>query len=186
MPHSPLRIWQQPQAGAAIVEHQAGIVDERSVYAGYTGLIAKLRGSHPEAHAWARRGREMSAVPQVTVAEAVGLLGYHAGPGVHVVDPMALTDSLLARLPADHPWRIGHFRRRLPEGYLAFLSACVARAFPGHAVAAPRTTCGDGSSAFDRLDPSIARDYERILIATQRPLLEGSRLALLARGGLAW
>jgi arabinofuranosyltransferase len=186
MPHTPLRIWQQPRAGAAIVEHQAGIVDERSVYAGYTGVIAAWRGSRPDAHAWARRGREMSSVPQVTVAEAVGFMGYHAGPGVHIVDPLALTDPLLARLPAEHPWRIGHFRRPLPAGYLAFLSACVARAFPGHAVVPPTTTCLDGPTALAGLDPSIARDYQRIALATQRPILDGPRLALLARGGLAW
>ena len=123
---------------------------------------------------------------KVIAFEAVGLLGYHAGPGVHILDPMALTNPLLARLPADEPWRIGHFRRPLPSGYVRMLESCVARAFPGHAIAPPTVTCVDDPSATQGLDRSIAREYERIVIATQRPLLDGPRLALLARGGLTW
>ncbi len=49
-----------------------------------------------------------------------GLVGYYAGPDTHVVDPLGLTDPLLARLPAEFnpDWRTGHFRRHVPPGYI--------------------------------------------------------------------
>ena len=48
------------------------------------------------------------------------MFGYYAGPNVYVVDELALADALLARLPARRvdQWRIGHFQRTLPAGYL--------------------------------------------------------------------
>jgi arabinofuranosyltransferase len=49
----------------------------------------------------------------------IGFLGFHAGPHIHIVDRNGLADPLLARLPArdSQDWRIGHFRRNVPEGY---------------------------------------------------------------------
>ena len=128
----------------------------------------------------------MRVAPRVVIFEAVGLFGYHAGPGIHIADPMALTDPLLARLPADKPWRIGHFRRTLPLGYVELLESCVARAFPGHAIAPPTATCVDDSAATRTLDPAVASEYERLAVLTQRPLFDRERLAHLARGALAW
>jgi arabinofuranosyltransferase len=48
------------------------------------------------------------------------MLGYYAGPEVHIVDRGALCDPILARLPARFfpDWRIGHYWRVLPGGYL--------------------------------------------------------------------
>jgi arabinofuranosyltransferase len=53
----------------------------------------------------------------------IGRYGYYAGPEVHIVDGCALSDPLLARLPPlpDPFWRVGHFRRGIPDGYLATL-----------------------------------------------------------------
>ena len=47
------------------------------------------------------------------------MTGYYAGPTVHIVDPLALADPLLARLPPKRKinWRIGHFERTIPAGY---------------------------------------------------------------------
>src|SRR5262249_17424436 len=47
-----------------------------------------------------------------------GMFGYFAGPDLHIVDTMGLGDALLARLPAVRPWRIGHFQRLVPDGYV--------------------------------------------------------------------
>ena len=56
------------------------------------------------------------------VAEnVVGLQAFAAGPKVHLIDRFALTEPLLARIPyepSDKNWRIGHFLRALPDGYL--------------------------------------------------------------------
>jgi arabinofuranosyltransferase len=47
----------------------------------------------------------------------IGFAGYFAGPGVHVIDPYALSDPVLARLPAQRKFRVGHYERHMPEGY---------------------------------------------------------------------
>jgi hypothetical protein len=54
---------------------------------------------------------------------AAGALGYLNGSFAHVVDPF-LCDPLLVRLPLQDRahWRIGHFKRRLPEGWLETLA----------------------------------------------------------------
>lgn len=58
------------------------------------------------------------------VGVACGGLGSSAistGPFVHWIDPCGLTDAFLAGRPfssADLHWRMGHFERSLPEGYV--------------------------------------------------------------------
>ena len=55
------------------------------------------------------------------VHKTIGGFGFNAkAPEWHIVDPFALAEPLLARLPIFNPehWRIGHFERRLPDGYL--------------------------------------------------------------------
>ena len=54
------------------------------------------------------------------IRKNTGVFGYFAGPQVYIIDYLALSDPLLARLPAiyDLNWRIGHFERVVPEGYL--------------------------------------------------------------------
>lgn len=56
------------------------------------------------------------------VADALGKPGYKKGPNVFVIDNYALSDALLARLPAAE-WEIGHFRRNIPEGYIETLES---------------------------------------------------------------
>jgi arabinofuranosyltransferase len=54
----------------------------------------------------------------------IGFRGFYAGPHVHIIDPLALTDPLLARLPAlrDPRWRVGHYLRAVPDGYVQTLN----------------------------------------------------------------
>jgi arabinofuranosyltransferase len=103
----------------------SGVCDERGFYASFTALSAVHASRLIPEHPWALRGLAdgRRGVP-VSVQGSVGFYGYFAGPGVHVVDLMALTDPLLARLPAgvDRP-RIGHYERRVPLGYLATLES---------------------------------------------------------------
>lgn len=50
----------------------------------------------------------------------LGRVGMSVGPSVHVVDTCGLTDPFLARRAFSArglEWRIGHFERRVPEGY---------------------------------------------------------------------
>jgi arabinofuranosyltransferase len=99
-----------------------GISDERETYYARLGLLR----AH---HQWqspdlldAELAATMRAAGQtVATREAVGMFGYAAGPGLYVVDRFGLGDPLMARLPASGPWRIGHFHRELPAGYIQTL-----------------------------------------------------------------
>lgn len=101
-----------------------GISDERWLHYQTTGLLGGqdtgLGGSaRVGEHPWSRVGLEArERAPTVLVVGNIGLVGFHAGPEVTVIDTRALADPLLARLPASAGWRIGHFTRELPLGYL--------------------------------------------------------------------
>ena len=109
-----------------------GIHDERRWYYPQTGLLRQEPGSiHPN-HPWAYDGLNFRAQNDRLVVRAnIGFLGYFAGPRVHIIDPFALADPLLARLPAVPNSRIGHFRRELPAGYAeSVLGAVPSRIHP--------------------------------------------------------
>jgi arabinofuranosyltransferase len=114
-PYSPWR------AGPAYVKAppQHGIVDERGYYWPGNGWWSVAEGPRP-AHPFAATGRRMAerGVTRAVKATA-GMVGYYGGPDLHLVDPLGLTDPLLARLPArsDHHHRVGHYRRAVPDGY---------------------------------------------------------------------
>jgi arabinofuranosyltransferase len=91
---------------------EAGITDERGYYFKESSLRAHLAGLD----------RTPPPLTQpVTVAGTVGATGLQAGLDRILVDENALCDPLLARLPAERPWRVGHFQRTLPVGYLQSL-----------------------------------------------------------------
>lgn len=92
-----------------------GIADERGIYYPATGLLAN--NSENNAHPRADLGRSWAADERdVHVAFAIGMTGYYAGPDEYIVDPLALSSPLLARLPGSG--RVGHYERRLPAGYI--------------------------------------------------------------------
>ena len=94
-------------------------MDERRNYYEFAGLLkVGLRGI-PE-HAWTSDGEELRrGGPQVVVRTNIGLVGFYAGPEVHIIDRLALSDPLLARLPGgDSTSIIGHLIRPIPEGYV--------------------------------------------------------------------
>jgi arabinofuranosyltransferase len=102
-----------------------GIADERKYYFAGTGLMrANALESYPD-HGWAHEGRALrkQGEANIVVHGNIGFRGYFAGPKTHYVDPLGLTDPLLARLPAMHRsnWRIGHFERHIPHGYIKTL-----------------------------------------------------------------
>ncbi len=99
------------------------IADERGYYFQRLGLYraAGFRGLDRDLEA--AKGRAARAKgPHVVMGGNIGVFGFHAGPEVHVLDGFALADPLLARLPIRSTnWRIGHFVRRLPDGYFKSL-----------------------------------------------------------------
>jgi hypothetical protein len=54
----------------------------------------------------------------------IGVIGFGVGEQAHIIDPW-LCDPVLMRLPLADPdyWRIGHFFRRFPAGYLESLAS---------------------------------------------------------------
>ncbi len=88
----------------------------------------------------------------------VGALGYFAGPHVYVVDEVGLGDPLLARLPARRPWRIGHFTRDIPAGYVESIES--------------------GENRIE--DPGVAAYYDRLRTMTRGPLRGLDRFRVIA------
>jgi arabinofuranosyltransferase len=143
-----------------------GIADERSLYAPYT---APWNGYELREHPWAQQGRAASRRGAAVIPRAaIGLFGFHAGPEVHVVDVNALSDPLLARLPARDPGasRIGHHTRDIPDGYLETLRS------------------GENQIA----DPALAAFYDRLSLLTRGELMTRRRLVQIARfaGGVVY
>jgi arabinofuranosyltransferase len=177
---SPLRMG-TPFVPPGQVRVGHGIVDERSVYYPATGFVPVLRGVRYTSFMWAH---ETMPVPIVWKVGAIGILGFTSGPALHAVDPLALADPLLARLPVTPgtTWRIGHFERDLPEGYEDTLKGCLSRVFPRAAVRPPTSSClpyWDEANRFT--DPRIAGAYRELMLITQGPLLDRSRAAAIVR-----
>ena len=99
-----------------------GIVDERRIYYDSLGLLSPNRDV-PAAGVASAFMRAFQRGPAVIAWPQVGRYAYVAGDNVHFCDSWLL-DPLLTRLPVADParWRIGHFERRFPEGYLESLA----------------------------------------------------------------
>lgn len=97
----------------------AGIADERGFYYQGTGLIPCLRDGTWKTHPWLKLGQSLSKMQEGIYARGtIGMIGYAAGPKIKWIDPMALADPFLARLPSRDGARPGHFERAFPDGYL--------------------------------------------------------------------
>ncbi|MFH1067171.1 MAG: hypothetical protein V1746_04660, partial [bacterium] len=100
-----------------------GICNERLYYARTNSLAEASRVMDLPCHRWRLRGTHLKlsrTAKKILARRTVGMVGFYAGPNVHIVDTFALSDPLLARLPVKRKvsWRIGHFERILPSGYL--------------------------------------------------------------------
>lgn len=111
------------------------ITDERAFYAGDTALPRVVSAAWSDLPApWLRPSpyrlndhfadalqvrRQAEANGRQYIAYgAIGVLGFYAGPAVHIIDPYALSDPFLARLPAScRPCRPGHYLRAYPIGF---------------------------------------------------------------------
>ncbi|WP_183634488.1 hypothetical protein [Niveibacterium umoris] len=109
---------------APVILPTSGIADERAAYSYATGIWVIASNGGVLEHPLASSGRELAQHgAQVIVGCYVGMLGFFAGPEVHIVDVMALTEPFLARLPGRDNPRVGHFERALPPGYFESLVA---------------------------------------------------------------
>lgn len=133
---------------------ESGITDERSVYFPRASLVNASRSTFNEPE---YRSRD-TAFHRPFIMDVCGLLGdagVNWGPDAHALDACALADPLLARLPAvwNTEWRIGHFRRMIPNGY--------------------RESLPNGANVIQ--DASLRQFYDQIRLITRGPLFSKER-----------
>ena len=134
-----------------------GIADERGYYFRASGLLFYRGGAEFPDHPGTRTGIELRDAPNPgAIVRMVGYFGFAAGPEKIVVDPFGIADPLLARLPVADPddWRIGHFERALPAGYVESVLT--------------------GENAIE--NPELRKFHDRIRLIVSGPLFSAERL----------
>ncbi len=104
-----------------------GIADERGYYFEHLSLYKyifrdKDNNVFPDNRQVAAGNKFRGSAEKIIVKVAVGLFGYYSGTEKIIIDPFAITDPLLARMPVPGWSRIGHFRRVVPDGYINSVS----------------------------------------------------------------
>lgn len=139
-----------------------GISDERGFYFQKHGLLPALVGYEASGRAFRFRQPDWTAYEyRVQPTCQLGALGLKSGPHVHLVDECALSDPLLARIPAkvNRHWRIGHFYRQFPTDYLKSLEL----------------------RSNEIKDPAMRQYYEYIRLVTRGPLNHPARLKAIVK-----
>lgn len=120
-----------------------------------TGWLSPQRVADFRNLPWAEQGLVARNEKHAIVAKcAVGAYGFNAGPNVFIVDPLAITDGFLSRLPAKQPAYPGHFERAFPKGYVESIVG--------------------GSNQL--ADPALRQLYEKTQLLARAPLLNPTRL----------
>lgn len=139
----------------------AYVINERFFYYGQSGLLTYKIGEPPIRSTFYEDGLKFKdGSEKVVEFPTIGFAGFAAGPNVHIVDHYALSEPLLARLPITKSdlspagWRIGHFTRELPCGYLE--------------------TIKTGQNVI--CDRDLAEYYEHLIIVTRGPLFSWTRI----------
>jgi len=148
---------------SVLVIDKNGIADEQMFYFQSTSLLCFRKNETPpytisfnkiDLKQIGEKFREQGST--LCFQAVIGFLGYFSGPQTHIVDILALADPLLARQPIEdiNEWRIGHFKRAVPDGYLLSIQT-------GRNMIKDRKT---------------ARLYEKIKTITQGPLFSFKRI----------
>jgi arabinofuranosyltransferase len=133
-----------------------GITDERLWYFDEYGLLTRGVRKSDVGSPYAGNRWVYSGTKRIVFVNTLGIKGYMAGPNTSFVDEYALADPLLARLPVYDPvfWRIGHFSRVLPKGYMETLE--------------------EGTIQIS--DPNLAKYYEKLSFIITGPLWNWDRI----------
>lgn len=147
----------------AVPANESGIGDyARGLYV-HTSLEFSLEYDMPT-HEWIQAGRDAGKTPEtVPVWGGMGFGPYFGGPGLVVIDKFGLADGLLSHLPIANPtgrtWRIGHFERAIPAGYV--------------------TSVEKRMNLLQNAD--LARFYDDLLLIERGPIFSRSRFAAMWR-----
>jgi len=130
-PRSPLWSGKNYATILGVKDIVRSIADERGFYYETAGLLNAHVGYPMPHHSWAIDGQtRRNEGPAVFSLTNVGYFGYYAGPDVYIVDVYTIGDALRSRLPISRTfhdynsgmnWRIGHFARDVPDGYIRSL-----------------------------------------------------------------
>lgn len=119
---APIKSFADPlQGDLTTFDTTSGIADERMGYYRYTNLLLLQKDLNLPPRPGFDLAKGLSGSDQVVIQKTgIGMVGYFGGPGVHIIDLLGLADPLLARLPTEdvNDWRIGHFWRNAPDGYI--------------------------------------------------------------------
>jgi arabinofuranosyltransferase len=141
--------------------NEFGVGDQRGLLSPMSSLHRWLDRDPAEPfpdYAWSREGRAFASAPErVMVRANMGFMGYHAGTRKIIIDRLGLADPLLARLPSQAIWRIGHFPRRVPAGYVESVES--------------------GESRI--LDPGLRAYHEKLRLITQGEIFDIERLEVI-------
>ncbi|MFZ5911711.1 MAG: hypothetical protein ACOYYU_17000 [Chloroflexota bacterium] len=134
-----------------------GIADEKATYFRCCGLLNRWSRSWlPKVAEDARQARR-DAEP-IIVRESIGIYGFYAGPNVYIMDKVCVGDPLRARLPVTSDWRIGHFPRHVPAGYIETITDD----FQNHI-----------------REPHLREYYDKLLLVTRGDLFSLERLRVI-------
>jgi len=138
-------------------DDSSGVIDERAAYVEHTNLIQNIVARKWRTHGYLRDYKKAARAEKsdVIVWNLIGMAAYADAPYKHVVEEMALSEPLLARLrvPANSHNRPGHYLRRIPQGYLESLRT-------------GKNLIGNGC---------VRRLYDRITLAAHAPLFAPGR-----------
>jgi len=131
------KIFKAFRFGPYITKTYHGIADERMWYYGTTGLLNNIFDKKIYLNSYVQDGLKSRIIKDSVIVEGIiGFFGYYSRNNLHIVDPLALADPLLGKLNAmaskklksnqtkkSSNWRIGHFVRKIPEGYIETLNS---------------------------------------------------------------
>jgi arabinofuranosyltransferase len=126
------KIFKAFRFGPYIVNMYHGITDQRMWYYEFTGLLNNVFERNIYKYPLIQYAQKLKkSGTRVLTKDIIGMLGYYSGSNMHIIDPRALSDPLLSKLPSTEFWRgghkpragekkwlIGHFTRKIPKGYL--------------------------------------------------------------------
>lgn len=98
----------------------AGLADERAYYFQDLGLLPSIMLDSGKYYL-TPIFQKTFFTPQnnVTINCNIGQYGWTAAPELYIIDPLALSDPFLSRLPATTSSRVGHYERAFPVGFVA-------------------------------------------------------------------
>ena len=109
-----------------VAKYNRGISDERGFYYQHSSFLKALKGKKMPSYFTVEQGKILKKDGlRHILAQVIGFMGYYGGPDVYIIDPFALSEPLLARMPVPdyRKGRVGHYKRNFPQGYLASISA---------------------------------------------------------------